>query len=179
MKLVPHELLMAREHGAFSACLQLAVAHLQGAALCRERQDARHGMAIALQICELLAQQQHAATFGVHGPVGYKLPERSQAAVARTQLSSVLFGESSRKDEPPRLLGDRLIVQRAPAHDRHPVSLEEFRRFGVSEMEGCIAGNGNRQFSGVVGNPIPKRVRPWLRRFQERCQILHVEMLFG
>ena len=56
MKFVAHQLLTASHHRAVPPCLQPAVAHLQRAALGGEGKQARHGVAGAIEIGQLLSE---------------------------------------------------------------------------------------------------------------------------
>ena len=60
-----HQLLTALHHRAVPPRLQAAIAHLQRAALGREGKQARHAVACAIEVGQLVSEYKHPAAFGV------------------------------------------------------------------------------------------------------------------
>ena len=98
VKFVAHQLLTALHHRAVPPCLQTAVAHLQRTALGCERKQARHAVAGAIEVGQLVSEHQHPAAFGVERSLLHERTERAQASCAAAELGGVLLGETSRQD---------------------------------------------------------------------------------
>ena len=94
-----HQLLTALHHRAVPPRLQPAIAHLQRAALGGEGKQARHGVAGAIEVGQLVSEHQHPAAFGVKRSLLHERPQRAQASCAATELGGVLFGETARQDQ--------------------------------------------------------------------------------
>ena len=93
-----HQLLTALHHRAVPPRLQSAVAHLQRAALGCEGKQARHAVAGAIEVGQLVSEQQHPAAFGVERSLQHERTERAQASSAAAELGGVLLGETARQD---------------------------------------------------------------------------------
>ena len=93
-----HQLLTALHRRAVPPRLQAAIAHLQWAALGFEGKQARHGVAGAIEVGQLLSEHKHPAAFGVERSLLHERTERAQASCAAAELGGVLLGETSRQD---------------------------------------------------------------------------------
>ena len=109
VKFMAHQLLTAFHHRAVPSCLQAAIAHLQRAALGCEGKQARHGVAGAIEVGQLLSEHKHPAAFGVERSLLHERPQRAQALRAAAELGSVLFGKTARQDQPLGVCRDGLI----------------------------------------------------------------------
>ena len=98
VKFVAHQLLTALHRRAVPPRLQAAIAHLQRAALGCEGKQARHGVAGAIEVGQLLSEHKHPAAFGVERSLLHERTERAQASCAADELGGVLLGETSRQD---------------------------------------------------------------------------------
>ena len=74
VKFVAHQLLTALYNRAVPPRLQVAIAHLQRAALGREREQARHAVAAAIEVGQLFSQHEHPSAFGVDRPLLHECP---------------------------------------------------------------------------------------------------------
>ena len=82
MKLVaPHALTPPQQHPVLT-WRHPAVAHLQCTPVGAERQESCHGMRHAVEVIQLLTQQQHAAAFGIDRTLLGKCPDGGQADAA-------------------------------------------------------------------------------------------------
>ena len=77
VKFVAHQLLTALHYRAVPPCLQKAVAHLQRSALGCERKQARHAVAGAIEVGQLVSEHQHPAAFGVERSLLHERTESS------------------------------------------------------------------------------------------------------
>ena len=105
-----------------------------------------------------------------------------QAAAAGGQLFGVQLRVAARQHDRLAALRQRLIGQGRPALHVHPMAGEQFRRLGVAEMKGGIAGDGDAGTGlfGRLGWSIRMR---GLLRVGSRCreqgpELLQVEVPF-
>ena len=110
-----------------------------------ERHQSRHRMRFTLKIFKGLSKQQHPTTFGVDGALGRENPEAGQAALAISELLGMLLRKPSREHDATGFLGYWLVGQWAPGQHGHPHAFQQFACFGVSEVEGLVAGDSNWQ----------------------------------
>jgi hypothetical protein len=75
VKFVANELFTALNHRAVPPSLQMAVANVQTAALGCERKNARHAVAVAIEVLKPLSEHEHPAAFGVDRPMLHELSE--------------------------------------------------------------------------------------------------------
>ena len=104
-----HQLLTALHHRAVPPRLQAAIAHLQRAALGCEGKQARHAVAGAIEIGQLVSEHKHPAAFGVERSLLHERPQRAQASRAVAELGGMLFGETARQDQALGVCRDGLI----------------------------------------------------------------------
>ena len=75
VKFVTNELLTALNDRAVPPSLQAAVAHVQTAAMGCERKNARHAVAVAIEVLKPLSEHEHPAAFGVDRAMLHELSE--------------------------------------------------------------------------------------------------------
>ena len=104
-----HQLLTTLHRRAVPPRLQAAIAHLQRAALGGEGKQARHAVAGAIEVGQLVSEHKHPAAFGVERSLLHERPQRVQASRAVAELGSVLFRETARQDQALGVCRDGLI----------------------------------------------------------------------
>ena len=145
---------------AVPAWCQLAIAHLEPSAPGAEGQQTCHRMRRAIEIVQLLAQQQHAAAFGIHRALLRKLPQGGKASAALPQLLSVLLRKTAWQDQSPGVGRNRFIGEGAPGQQGHRHALQLLACLGVAEVKSLIHCDGHRQRRPGDRSDLIQRRRP-------------------
>ena len=141
---MPHQLLSPADKQAIHQCRCPSVAQLQRASRGTEGQQAGHPVSHTLGVAQLLPKQQHAATFRHHWkPYGVGGLERCQGALAARQLGCMQFRITTRQHHSSGVRGQRVIGQGAPGSRDQPTGLQQFGRFWVAKVKGCVAGHSD------------------------------------
>ena len=114
----------------------------------------------AVEIVQLLAQQQHPAAFGINRVSLRKHPEGRQAAAALPKPLSVLFWKAARQDQPASLGGKRCIGEGAPGQQGHGHPLQQLACLGVAKVKSLIDCHGHRQLRPGDRSDLIQRWRP-------------------
>ena len=145
---------------AVPAWCQLAVAHLQSPAPSAEGQQTCHWMRRAIEIVQLLTQQQHSAALGIHRALLRKLPQGGKASAALPQLLSVLLRKTAWQDQSSGVGRNRFIGEGAPGQQGHRHALQQLACFRVAEVKSLIDRHGHRQLRPGDRSDLIQRRRP-------------------
>ena len=99
MELMAGQCLALTHQQAVMADLQAPVAHLQPPFAGLKRKHSGHGMDCSVLIANAFAEEEHAAAFGIDGPLTKPLPQAREALFALAEGGGMELRESARQDQ--------------------------------------------------------------------------------